>query len=790
MNRPMLLATIILSMGIILAYYLFSSVVPFLASVSLMLRLVTFILLFIISLSIIFIKYRNDCPYIFYILSLCTIFLIGFTIMSWYQINYHSSFSVASFNGLSKVTVIGEVKEDLRSLEGNKIYIKPIMIERNKVNFGLIQLDKRFLPVELKNGDFIKINLSLVEPRKQLNPGGFSSYKYLKRRGIYSKGYYKGKLEFIDNLTHPVLNTIIKLKYRFINIINITTPYPYNELFKALLLGERNKLPDKWDQDFTRAGVNHLLAISGLHVGFILLIFIQFFKILHLPETIRNFLITFLMIIYIILSGLRPSVFRAGLLTIAFLWAPFFDRKADIINILGLTAFLNLLINPYQLFAVGFQLTYFVLLMIILWHKILKKYISISPLLSISISAQLGSTPIIIYYFNLITPISIVTNIWAIPLVGFIVSVSLIGLVLGLMHPIFTLVIGKILIYPVKILIMGIGLMADIPGSHIEVATPPPIFVFYWILLLIVLPVVLRKRILPFNETRRKKRLYYITLITLIIIAFYILLPIFNNKLEITFIAIGQGDSILIKSRRNRYFLIDGGGYAGPDISQGQLTLLPYLRYKGIKKLDIVFITHFDADHARGIIDVLKKREVRVLILPANYEDNDLARKVINVATDKGIPVKLTEAGDYYQNGQLSMLVLNPDADKKNVSRNENSIVLKLTYKKFSLLLTGDLEIKGEEDLINSNYDLDCEVIKFGHHGSSGSSSIKFLRYVSPHEGIISVGKNNYGHPSHELLKRVNDLNIKIWRTDKNGAIIIRTDGISYKIEGYLKNTK
>ncbi len=779
LNRPLLSSAILISFGIILSYYL---------KVSTILIIIFLILMFVfVFLAIL----KEETPVL---LIITVVILAGFCLMGWQEIKYKSDYSLSKYNGTQGLEVIGEVKEDLSSLQGNKIFLEPYYIAGNPIKYGLIQLDKRYIPAELKNGDIIKLKLTLYEPYKQMNPGGFSNYNYLKRKGVYSQGYFENNLESIGQLNNLVIDSIINFKYQLINLIDQSVEYPYNELFKALLLGERDSLPEAWNQYFTLAGVNHLLAISGLHVGFIVLIILYILNLTKLPIALRNLLLSLIMILYIILTGFRASVFRAGLLSITFLWAPFFNRKGDVLNILGMTAFLNLLINPYQLFSVGFQLSYFILLMIILWYKILEKHISsVFPLsttaLSISTAALLGSSPFTAYYFNMITPVAIISNIWAIPLMGLLVSMALIGVILGFIHPIFTAVIFKILIFPTKLLIFGTGMMSSIPYGNFEVATPSVITLIFSVFLLLVLPFILNKRIIPYNEIKRKKRLYILIIFTMFFIFITVITPLMNKKLEICFISVGQGDSILLRSPDNHYVMVDGGGYLGyqSNSTQGEYAVLPYLKHRGIRELDIVFITHFDADHAIGILDILEKRRVNLLVLPYNFEGNEIAAKIIDKAANTNVPIVMAGEGDYFELGEVNLNLLNPEYEERPISRNEKSLVIKVEYRKFSVLLTGDLEKEGERRLKDYGYLLNSDILKFGHHGSNSSSTEGFLEQVGPQHGIISVGNNNYGHPSDKVLSRALANDISVWRTDIQGAIIVRSDGFHYSIEGHLK---
>lgn len=766
MKRPVLSAAIFLIIGVIIGYYL-----PF----------IIILFIFIIPVVYLYFLMKHKKRLITYIL----IIIIGFSYIYLLEIKYYSNLSITNYNDSGTFMVIGEIVEDLSSLQGDKIYLKPYYVGNIKVKYGLVQLNKNYLPSELNNGDIIKVRIKLKSPEKQKNPGGFSYYKYLKEKGIWSIGYINGDVKVIGRVSHPIKELIISLKHKFIYIFDQSMVSPYNEVMKAIILGERDNLPVQWEEYFSLSGANHLLAISGLHVGFIMLIFISITGLLNIPEGLRNFIITTLIIVYIILTGIRPSVLRAGLLVVLFLWAPYFNRKGDLFNLLGFSVIVNIIINPYDIFTPGFQLTYIVLIMIVIWYKILIKYLP-APL-ALSMAAQFGSVPIIAYYFNIITPIGIITNIWAIPLVGLIVILAIPGSILGLIHPVFSLIVNKIVYYFLYLLFEGTKIMAYFPFGNHYVASPSPFILIILYLFLLIIPYLLHKRVVPVNLRKARQRLYFSSTILVLLVFLNIILPVFQDELEIIFFSVGQGDSILINLPGSKHVLVDGGGLSGINSNKGETVLLPYLRKYGIENLDIIFVSHFDTDHALGIAGILGHIRSRLLILPYNYdESNYLAKKIINLAKRKNIPIKYVRSGEDIFIGKTIFQVFNPPVGSTGLSDNDNSIVLKISYLNFDLLLTGDLEKEGEYRLISSDYDLESEVIKLGHHGSDGSSSFSFLKLVSPKEAVISVGRNNYGHPSPNVINRVKRIGARTWRTDLHGAIIIKTNGYKYSIRGYL----
>jgi len=639
--------------------------------------------------------------------------------------------------------------------------------------------------MEVENGDVLNLRVKLIEPEKRLNPGGFSEYNYLKKKGVYSKGYIYKRPELIGVKKELLLDLIINLKKKIINMIDRTVKEPERELIKALLIGERSGLPEDWKNIFEAAGASHLLAISGLHIGFILIMLVFITKLLKIKSPWEKILISVILILYIFISGARFSVIRAVLLSLLILWAPYFKRDIDLFNFLGFAAIINLIFNPYAIFHIGFQLSYILVIVLIKWTNIFKKISG--KIFAASFSAQLGSIPLSAYYFNQITPIGIITNIWAIPLTGLIIFISFMGISIGLIFPIFMKISGKILGILFLILKSAMKLMVLIPGSNLEISSPFIISIIIIYILIYVFPDIYRQKAVPVLQKRDKKKIIIISLLILFIIISELLFPFLDHNLSITFLAVGQGDSILVKIPDNKYILIDGGGFEGLSSNKGKSVILPYLKNKGIKKLTAVVISHFDLDHALGIKAVLQERKVAMLVLPSGFEKNKIALEILSLAKDKGIPVITVNREDEFIYNNLKINILNPEEGHYYENRNNRSIVIKLDYINFSILLTGDLEEKGENKLLQKDINLKSNILKLGHHGSGGSSSLTFLKEISPDIAIISVGKNNYGHPSISVFKRLKILNIKSLRTDRQGAITIKTNGYTYKILTYLK---
>ena len=282
-----------------------------------------------------------------------------------------------------------------------------------------------------------------------------------------------------------------------------------------------------------------------------------------------------------------------------------------------------------------------------------------------------------------------------------------------------------------------------------------------------------------------------VILVILAIIWFLVLSDKSTRWLEIISLDIGQGDAILIKTPENQTMLIDGG--PNNKVLQKLGEQLPALA----KRIDIVLLTHPHADHVTGLIEVLKRYDIGAVILSGADIKTDVYSEFLKIVKEKNIPVVIAEAGEaIHFNKNLEFDILSPERAENLIFNkksegfgsggndvNDTSVVGKLIFNDFSILLTGDATSKIENRLLIYGENLQSDILKAGHHGSKYSSSLSFLKFVSPKAAIIEVGaKNRYGHPSPAALSRLKMANSEIFRTDLNGDIKILTDGFTTNI--------
>ena len=277
------------------------------------------------------------------------------------------------------------------------------------------------------------------------------------------------------------------------------------------------------------------------------------------------------------------------------------------------------------------------------------------------------------------------------------------------------------------------------------------------------------------HKEKYKKRIIIILLSVILLFSIFHFIP---KNLKIYFVDVGQGDCTFIVTPKNKTILIDGGGSTGSDLDVGESTLIPYILDRGYKKIDLMFISHFDQDHVGGLLTVLKELKVNRVCISKQEENSENYQKFLEIIKEKDIPVTIVKLGDKIKiESSLYFDILWPQEDQITENRiNNNAIVMKLNYNGFSCLFTGDIEKIAEDKMVSLYKDkfvLESDILKVAHHGSKTSTE-NFLELVNPKNCLIGVGKNNlFGHPSNEIVERLEELDVKVYRTDINGEISI-----------------
>jgi len=393
-------------------------------------------------------------------------------------------------------------------------------------------------------------------------------------------------------------------------------------------------------------------------------------------------------------------------------------------------------------------------------------------LFSVAVSAFLGSLPLTLLYFNRVCLLSALSNMVVIPLVGFIVPLGFLAGFVGLLAQGPAVLINSLngtLIGWLQSIVTTFS-ATRIVSFNVSPPSPAFCFAFYLLLLVVGFGRSLRRVIIP------------ATLTALLAAGLFLgreLARRHPDSIEITFLDVGQGDCAFVEFPDGRKILVDGGSMNRSNV--GRYVIVPFLRWAGVNKLDAILITHYEADHINGLKSVLEDVNARVVLTRAGPDPPGTltVRNLLDaIENNKNIRVKAVQAGDTLSlSPQVTTEILNPPVpgEFSRLSENDLSVVLKLGFRGSSVLLCGDIEKRAEGLIVRRPISLRSEVLKVPHHGSNSSSSEQFVRRAAPRVGIISCGRRNpYGHPSPKVLERCQQLNIRLFRTDVHGGIVVR----------------
>ena len=682
-------------------------------------------------------------------------------------------------------------------------------------------------PISLRYGDHLELEGELRQPKGKRNPGGFDYRSYLARRKVFGVLYPKGNLENIP--THPggffLWRWTERLRLRVEKVIDLAyREYPNHvQILKGMLLGKRGGIEDSTIAAFRNSGSLHILAVSGLHVGLIAGVCYLGFARLPIKPRWIYFLTIVAVILYASLVGLRPSVFRASLMVILFLFGLIIDRDVDRLNLLAVAALTLLLVNPAQLWDVGFQLSFgavaSIIYLITKWDALVTLILPnqigqtgkgdiISYLHSVgtqglrwllvafgvTLLAQVGTTLVIARHFYRVYPLGLLAGPFVVGLATPIVSITLISILVGLIWLPLATPFAYFNHFVILILLKIIGFFGQSWGV---LRTAPPSL--GWIAAYITVCLAVAHWRWVWKEWKKG------VLIGMAALAIWIwdaASKAQGNLLEITFLDIGQGDAAFVRFPDGKTVLIDGGrnllfAYKGQfrhlpregdslnflGFDSGERILDPFLSYEGVRKLDLLLLSHPDNDHGGGFVHVLHEFEVeRVLGVPHQDLRASTHWVLHEIIDTKGIPHELGYAGKIDLTSTAELKLLQPlnetSVNLEDRDVNDDSLVLKLSYGEVDILFTGDIERKGELRLIESGQNLEAEFLKVPHHGSRTSSSPQLLDTVRPRYAIFSLGeRNRYGFPAEEVVTRYQDRACNVLRTDLLGAIRLRTDG-------------
>jgi competence protein ComEC len=641
-----------------------------------------------------------------------------------------------------------------------------------------------------RTGDILQVTGALKEPAGPRNPKGFDYKGYLARRGIDSILSAKERNTVLIRKAagFSLDRTLAAFRDAASESLEGAVGGREGNFLKAVLLGQR-WLIEPEDQDaFTRTGLAHILAISGLHIGYLVALLNWIQSLLRLRKGTALLVQAVVLILYCLMTGASPSVTRAVIMSLIYLGGRALGRKSDLINSTGTAALLILLIRPLDILEISFQLSFLAVCSIGLFHDPLKRAFRFLPgkiasLAAAGLSAQLGTLPLTVYYFNLISPISVLANLLVLPVLGIVTAGGFLLIPLEMIFPAAAVLAA----FPVRLLCRLILIVTDfaaqLPFASFRVVSPS---VFTILLAFLILWVISRER----PAFIRYPSVVCLGLIVVLLAGNLLMSLTVPKELKLVFLDVGQGDCCFIQTPDGKRILIDGGGQAGADI--GEDVLLPFLLKNGVSSLDWVIMSHSHDDHISGLLPVLDQLKTAAFMEYPPREYNPAYLDLKKLVHEKGIPVIPAERGQSYRLGEQTRLhVLYPDSKSASglYQENENnlSLVLLLECGDASVLFTGDIE-KGVEYYLSGRMDKQADILKVPHHGSNTSSTDVFLDAVRPDAAVIQSGSNLFGHPTPQTLQRLKEKDIAVYRNDLQGAVMMRHRKGRWEIETMIKN--
>jgi len=689
--------------------------------------------------------------------------------------------------------ITGVVREIGETRRGTPKYIlTPVTVGASRISDGKLILYAKDLVSLPGVGDTLYARMNVFQPRMRRNPHDFDYRNHLFSRGIYLEAFIHEPRSVMirQNTAFYLPGLLVQLKEQIKSFIHGYLSPHSSGILTALLLGERGEVDEKTRNNFANTGVIHVLAVSGLHVAYVTLIFITIIGLFRLPYTTQTLLVIIGLGFYVVLTGGAASVMRASIMASLILMATILERRSDIFNALATAALFILLIDPSQIYGIGFQLSFSAVLSIVLlfpvfrtWvpmaefkdYRLFNKFInSLVDLFLVSLAAQLGTLAITIYYFHKIPIISLLANLLVVPLIGLIVATGMCMLIIGPFVPLFATLWAAFLESIISFMLWFVSFCAEFKWAY--VATRWIHLCEVWLLLAAVFSIAGLK-----PRQMLKGWLILVLLWGEFVVWKDVLTP---QALELLVMDVGQGDAAIIHTPNGKTIVVDAGlKFSGRDM--GQDVLSPYLRQRNWNFIDLLVLTHPHNDHIGGAEYLLNHHPVKRILMQAVSYDSYTYRKLLITIDSLKIPVEHAFAGKIDSaTAPAYIRVMGPKQfssldQPSNI--NNVSIVFQLFYGGTTVLFTGDAEQEVERDQLLLGSLLKSDLIKAPHHGSRTSSSVSYLDLVQPHASLISLGAGNkYRHPAPVTLKHYHERNILVRRTDLEGAIYYLSDGQSW----------
>ncbi len=743
-------------------------------------------------------RYRKAAIAIF-----CIITLTGGVIRFEFSRPFDDSSEIAHFNDGVAVAIRGIVYKDPEP-SGKTLHLYIRLTEKSN-GWEWYEISGNVLAFVPEYADYRYGDMLELEGKPE-TPPEFEDFDYrgfLANQQIYTTMLHP-KIEVIErDRGSKLLSALYSLRRNIAASLSRSLPEPQAALANGIILGARSTIPSSVKDDFRNSGTTHILAISGANLSIIASMLVGLFTwILGKKHGIYVYLTLGIIWLYSMLTWLEPPVVRSAIMASLFLTAELLGRQKSALPALAFSGAVMTLATPSVLWDVSFQLSFMAMAGLILIYptfeivgrKITDKLfgerkivsgiaLSILDSLGMSLAATVAIFPLTVNYFGTFSLAGLPATMVALPALPFIIIAGTVTGLAGLVIPQLSQILSYFTWLPLSYLLLVIKLMANIPYSYVAVpALNAGIFIAYYAALALLLALIrnklnkLKVSAVKFYDiltnTHLRWLLFPATLAIIVAISAILSRP--DGRLHVSFLDVGQGDAILIQQGTHE-ILVDGG--PNPQAALNALSeKMPFWD----RDIDLIVLTHPDADHMTGLIEVMKRYRVGKVLYPEMDFTSQASTAWLDIVKERNVEQRIVKPGQEMSFENVTAGVILPKLPPDDESVNANSVCLHVSKGKVSFLLTADIASATELELILERADLQCTVLKVAHHGSSHGTSAEFLAVVDPAAAVISVGKdNNFGHPAPEVMQRLEEKVGKenIYRTDDNGTIEFITDG-------------
>lgn len=617
------------------------------------------------------------------------------------------------------------------------------------------------------------------------NPGEFNAPLYYKINGVDARMFDCKLVAYSENYS-VLQEKLFRFKNELCKLIDSCFRKEYRGIARAILFAMNGELDEDTKELYQRNGMLHILCVSGLHISILGMGLFGLLKRMHLPDMANTVICISLMLLYGVMIGMGTSVFRAILMFAMRLVANLLERTYDLMTAACVGIFCILLEQPLYIYHSGFLLSFLSVVALGAFRPIFPDKICKSDFINkradsffSSLTVWLVTLPVYGRYYYEVSVSGLLLNVLILPFVGVVLVLVIAVCLLGGFYQPFGCVVARlceVILWAFEELFA----VFDRVGHTALVLGYIPVYkcALYFVGLTVLL----------FVAEKWKKRFVYMGLVALC--AFMIIkVP---KELTITCLSVGQGDSAVVEYK-DLSCVIDAGSSSENDVSK--YTILPFLKYQGVREVDYLFLTHSDADHINGVEELLRQSRLGIRIKRLVVTDAEMLDEygnIVAVATEQGVPIYEMNQGTLIVSGDLKIECLGPGnrlLDRVGQSNNETSMVLLLEKGEFQMLFTGDMEGLGEQEIIEilkKRKVTDNMVLKVAHHGSKNSTSEEFLSVLMPQVSIISCGINNrYGHPHEETVERLEGIGTEIFYTMESGQITLQIEEGRITVDEY-----